>query len=103
MSAGGGEDGIWRGGGMLSGSCPSCAAGSEHGIVASEEGRSLSSGYLLESKPFVELRGGKLAVAHGEGRGRSLVYTGAKDSGGAGRRMGLTLWYCFSNPALMTQ
>ena len=72
MSAGGGDDGIWRGGGMLTGSCPSCAFGSEQGMVASEEGSSVSSGNLLESNPLVELIGGKLADIDVDGRGRSL-------------------------------
>jgi hypothetical protein len=103
ISAGGGDDGIWRGGAMLSGSCPSWAAGSELRMVPSEDGHSGSSGNLLESKPLVELSGGKLTDADVVGRVKSPGYPAMKPSGWASRRVGLTLWYCFSNPALMTQ
>jgi hypothetical protein len=82
-----------RGGGMFIDSCPSWAAGSEHGMVASESGRSFSSGSgnLLESKPLVELIGGKLADVEVEGRGKSLGYAGTKVSGLVERRTSLTL------------
>ena len=54
-----------------SGSTPSWAAGSEQGIVASEE-RSCSSGNLLESVLFTMLSGGgKLAEFAVDGRGKS--------------------------------
>jgi hypothetical protein len=74
-------------------------------MVASESGRSFSSGSgnLLESNPFVELIGGKLADVDVDGRGRSLGYAGTKLSGLVERRVGLTLWYCFSKPALIIQ
>jgi len=50
-------------------------------MVASEAGSSASSGNLLESNPFVELMGGKLADMDVDGRGRSLAYAGARGSG----------------------
>ena len=84
MSAGGGEDGIWRGGAIIRlGASPSCAAGSEQGIVASDE-MSVSSGNLLESNPL--LRGGRFTEVDGDGRAISLGKAGTKLSEFIGRR-----------------
>ena len=95
MSAGGGEDGIARDGGGIwySGSWPSCAAGSEQGMVASEES-SVSSGNLLESMLLTTLDWTGKAPIEGavEGRAISLCIVCMNPSGLVVRRDDLTLW-----------